>query len=439
MTWSRRQFLASTGAATLLAPFLSRSAHAAGTPATKLVVVFCRGAWDVTYCFDPRGPDDAFVDGPWRRERNGPVDTSSERIAEVGTLRYGYNDTPGTRPEISKFFSEWGDLSLIINGMSSGTIVHDLARERILTGSRVTAAPDLAAIFGANKQGNAPVGYMDFAGQGFVGPYGASASKVGSRGQLELLLDPALEGVPGPKGASWDYPLYAPGEEEVDAIAAWLAARENRLRTAWDDGEKNSDLLDLLAASRTSAEELMLAAPEITPLIELGRTMDIGAQTQLAVDLLQGDLCKAVLIDSDLPWDTHTDNFDQNDNFNDLFTGLNGLAEALGRQSLQDDVLVVVLSEFTRTPKLNADDGKDHWPVISTLMFGAGIQGGRTIGQTNESLGAMPVDLATGEVDENDGVIPDYSNLIAGILSATGVDPSVDLPRAEPYTAIQGS
>ena len=127
----------------------------------------------------------------------------------------------------------------------------------------------------------------------------------------------------------------------------------------------------------------------------------------------------------------------QNDTFNTLFTGLNYLAELLGRTALQEEVLVVVLSEFTRTPKLNADDGKDHWPVASAMLFGAGVQGGRTIGQTNTTLGADPVSLSTGRYD-SDGVVPDYGNLIAGILESTGVAAADYLPDSAPYTALFG-
>ena len=105
--------------------------------------------------------------------------------------------------------------------------------------------------------------------------------------------------------------------------------------------------------------------------------------------------------------------------------------------ALEEDVLVVVLSEFTRTPKLNADNGKDHWPVASAFLFGAGIQGSRTIGKTSETLGAEPVNLATGTYDA-DGVVPDYSHLIAGILEASGVDSATHLPGVDPYTGIIG-
>ena len=101
-----------------------------------------------------------------------------------------------------------------------------------------------------------------------------------------------------------------------------------------------------------------------------------------------------------------------------------------------DTTLVAVLSEFTRTPKLNSEEGKDHWPVASALLFGAGIEGGgRTIGGTDERLDPLPVDLATGEVDDK-GTVPDYGNFAAGLMELLDIDPEAYLPGVEAYRAL---
>lgn len=435
MHFNRRQFLTGGLALGALSPLVSQLALAASGSARKMIVVLARGAWDVSYVFDPRPQGDENVDGPWRRTQGGDIDYDNEEIGSIGDLTIAYSDT--NRPEVSDFFSSWSDLCLVVNGLATGTIVHDVARARILTGSRASSAPDLGAIFGYVKQGAAPIGYMDFAGQGFIGDLGSASARVGSSGQLELLLNDEISGLPGPTGTDWTYPLYMPDSTDRDAVQAWLSARESRFRDRWEDGGSSSNRLDDYAASQIAAADLRAAGPEISELLTLGRALDIQAQVELAVELLTGDLCQSVLVDSGLGWDTHTDNFNQNSHFNSLFGGLSYLADLLGRSALQEDVLVVVLSEFTRTPKLNADDGKDHWPVASAMLFGAGIQGERTIGQTNETLGADPVNLSTGRYD-SDGVVPDYSNLIAGILESSGVPAADYLPGTDPYTAIFG-
>ena len=49
-----------------------------------------------------------------------------------------------------------------------------------------------------------------------------------------------------------------------------------------------------------------------------------------------------------------------------------------------ENTLVVCLGEFGRTPKVNKDAGRDHWPfAMSVLMAGAGIPGGQIVGATD--------------------------------------------------------
>ena len=53
-------------------------------------------------------------------------------------------------------------------------------------------------------------------------------------------------------------------------------------------------------------------------------------------------------------------------------------------RGLQDDVLVMAMGEFGRTPKINKDAGRDHWPgAMSILYAGGGLKMGQAIGTTN--------------------------------------------------------
>jgi len=64
----------------------------------------------------------------------------------------------------------------------------------------------------------------------------------------------------------------------------------------------------------------------------------------------------------------------------------------LDERGLLDSTLVMVSSEFGRTPKINKTDGRDHWPrVFSTMLAGGGIKRGLVYGSSN-SLGAEPED-----------------------------------------------
>jgi hypothetical protein len=67
-----------------------------------------------------------------------------------------------------------------------------------------------------------------------------------------------------------------------------------------------------------------------------------------------------------------------------LDQGLNGLITDLHQRGMLDKTLVLCLGEFGRTPKVNKDAGRDHWPgAMSVLMAGAGIPGGQIVGATD--------------------------------------------------------
>jgi len=84
-------------------------------------------------------------------------------------------------------------------------------------------------------------------------------------------------------------------------------------------------------------------------------------------------------------WDSHGKNFDLvRDHGSKLDQGLSALIDDLLTRGMFDDVSVVVWGEFGRTPRINKEAGRDHWPqVAGALLFGGGIRGGTVVGSTN--------------------------------------------------------
>ncbi|KAA5539892.1 DUF1501 domain-containing protein [Roseiconus nitratireducens] len=85
-----------------------------------------------------------------------------------------------------------------------------------------------------------------------------------------------------------------------------------------------------------------------------------------------------------------------------LDVALAALLDDLGERGMLDETLVMVSSEFGRTPKINADAGRDHWPkVFSVMLAGGGIKGGMIHGASDstaaepEDSPVSPADLAT--------------------------------------------
>jgi uncharacterized protein (DUF1501 family) len=78
------------------------------------------------------------------------------------------------------------------------------------------------------------------------------------------------------------------------------------------------------------------------------------------------------------------------------------LIRDLDRSGLLSETLVMVSSEFGRTPKVNRDAGRDHWPkVFSVVLAGGGTKPGVVFGASNATASepekdpVLPADLAT--------------------------------------------
>jgi uncharacterized protein (DUF1501 family) len=85
-------------------------------------------------------------------------------------------------------------------------------------------------------------------------------------------------------------------------------------------------------------------------------------------------------------WDHHTKIFDayKGDHMKNFDQGVAALLTDLDERGLLDNTLVLALGEFGRTPKVNKDAGRDHWPgAMSVLMAGAGIPRGGVVGATD--------------------------------------------------------
>lgn len=85
-------------------------------------------------------------------------------------------------------------------------------------------------------------------------------------------------------------------------------------------------------------------------------------------------------------WDHHKDLFKgyKGDHVQKFDQGMAGLLTDLDRRGLLESTLVIALGEFGRTPKINKDAGRDHWPGAMNILFaGAGVPRGGIVGATD--------------------------------------------------------
>ncbi|MCA9184509.1 MAG: DUF1501 domain-containing protein [Planctomycetales bacterium] len=118
-------------------------------------------------------------------------------------------------------------------------------------------------------------------------------------------------------------------------------------------------------------------------------------------------------------WDWHGQNFRNGKaNLPDLDQAVSALVEDLHQRGLDDHVTLIVWGEFGRTPRINKDAGRDHWPRVScALMAGAGLRTGQAIGQTDRS-GGEPVDRPV-----------HFQELHATLYHVLGIDPHANTYR----------
>jgi hypothetical protein len=111
-------------------------------------------------------------------------------------------------------------------------------------------------------------------------------------------------------------------------------------------------------------------------------------------------------------WDHHGDNFGALRQDLPLFDqGVSALLTDLHQRGLDKDVSVVVWGEFGRTPTINKDAGRDHWPRVSfSLLAGGGLRHGQVIGAT---------DRLGGEASERP---VQFGEVFATLYHALGID-----------------
>jgi hypothetical protein len=88
-------------------------------------------------------------------------------------------------------------------------------------------------------------------------------------------------------------------------------------------------------------------------------------------------------------WDWHGQNFrNARQNLPDFDQAMSALVSDLHERGLDRDVTVIAWGEFGRTPAINKDGGRDHWPQVScALLAGGGLKTGQTIGTTTRDGG----------------------------------------------------
>ncbi len=286
-----------------------------------------------------------------------------------------------------------------------------------------------------------------------VGSYVAKCHGPNKPGLPAYVGLPSAESVylyPGYQGAAYLGPAYNPFD--VDQVNKYLAANDTRRvgTPAWlnqfdrERADQTRSRRDLLTAFDTFRRDLDVsgAVDSMDKYQQQAMNMILGGQTRRAFDLDMEDpkladrygqgpwgrytLMARRLVEAgvsfvtvDMPhWDDHS-NIKEGHGYKlrPLDQAVGALMDDLTERDLLDRVMVVVMGEFGRTPRINTGQpgipipGRDHWGnAISVMMAGGGLKGGQVVGKTN-SKAEHPVDRA---------LVP--GDVLATIYHVMGID-----------------
>ncbi len=216
-----------------------------------------------------------------------------------------------------------------------------------------------------------------------------------------------------------DLPANVATSPEVDD------ARFDRRRAALDAMEQRfgAETGDAKIEGRRAvyAKAVRLMRSPKTKLFELASEPDATKKAYGETDFGRGCLLARRLVENGVKfvevvldgWDTHKDNFGRTKKLmGTLDPALAMLLKDLADRKLLASTLVVCMGDFGRTPKINGNDGRDHYPQAwSAVLAGGGVRGGVVHGAT-DAAGAQVVGTRTS--------VPD---LLATVATLAGMDP----------------
>jgi uncharacterized protein (DUF1501 family) len=382
----------------------------------KFIFFWAGGAWDTTTVFDPHhGSDNVSMDDEtYTRTLGGVAHTAGD-----------------DRPSVSRFFERWGHKAAVINGIDAKTVGHDSGTKLTLTGTSASSYADWPTTLAALGQGEYPLPNLVFSGPSYPGTYGSAVVRAGGGTLLEL-IDGSITGEADLEAPSFE----TPADSMIDA---YVHSRVNQFAEAYDT----------VAGQTRERSQAMLESMERTMELE-GRRFEAGlsslgtsllAQSIKAAEMMRLGISRTAMITIPGGWDCHGDVTVNAGQFEDFFEALDQLMDhlhntpGLHTRWLSDEVTIVAMSEFGRTPLVNGGGGKDHWPYNSAMVVGAGVNGGRSIGASDDALVGLPIDLRTG-LQSDTGELLGSENLGVALLKIGGLDPEKILPGIEPLEAL---
>jgi hypothetical protein len=369
-------------------------------------------------------------------------DLKTEAPAEIrGDFKPIGTTVPGIQvSELVPDVAQVVDKLAILRGMTHGDSDHGRGFHIMMTGSKATGPGD----FNGNKNSNVHPSFGSMVAKmtrtrGPLPPYISVPNFIDSGGPSFLGASYApfvIESDPAaPDFSVRDITLPVEITSDRNARRQTALREINRFERRVDEVSKNVQALDTfyekafnLMTSERAKEAFDIRREKESLRQQYGMT-SLGQCCLLARRLVEAG-CRFVTIENG-HWDTHRKN---TESLRDLLVpsfnqAIPALVRDLADHGLLESTLLVVSTEFGRTPRINRLAGRDHWPAaFSTLIGGAGLKTGQVIGATDKQ-GASVIDRPVTPAD-----------MAATILTTLGIDPHTTLrtPLGRPVELVSG-
>ena len=410
----RRTFLKSLAAAGLCAgnPLFLPSASGAPIDPYRgkfFITITAEGGWDVTSFCDPK-PDPTI--NHWGS--SGSIQTINN--SPITYAPFAYN---------SSFFATHHENMLVINGVDCQTNAHEAGTRHTWSGQIGHGFPTFSALAAATLGANLPLAYLSNGG------YKETAGIT----KYTLMQDPtSLSKLVFPNrfldydpDGSWDAPKQYHRTEALSLIQQAKLDRMARLQGNAQLSPKQTVSINDLLDARVGAEQLAPLADTMPD--ELVDSLDADGQWNPLLRQAQIALASyeaGLTVSADLilwGFDTHSNHDTEQANaIQMLQRGINYLWEEAARRGIDDKLVILIGSDFGRTPLYNDGDGKDHWPINSSIIMSKGESWtNKVVGITNDAHEALAINVQT-LAQEDNGIILKPKHVQQAMRQLAGIE-----------------
>jgi len=405
----RRSFLQLVSAATAAALLPSNTYAAEEYKGPLYIFVHASGGWDPTSLCDPKGFEDGDADPMNKQYRTSEIKTS----ASGANIKYA---PLGNEYKFQTFFDKYGQDLLVINGINSQTNGHSSGTRYAGSGQLAPGFPSLAALVAGVYLPSSPMAYLG--NGGYTRTNGVTAAtRIDNATRLSEISNPNRIRIDG-NGNDVNYHATS----AFDRMQAKRKERLARLRSnqSLDNVFDSLKQFDLTHVSAADLKKINQFIPADINTHEKRRNA-IFTQGRLAIAGYKAGLTVSLSVSMG-GFDTHGNHDGNHDRrLQDVLEGIDLLMDEAKANGIGNDIVVVVESEFGRTPGYNNNNGKDHWTTTSMMMMGKGITGNRVIGQTTDRHKYMKLDPDTLAVDEDNGVALTFAHIHKSLREHMGI------------------